>query len=153
MVDNKITGPKNSTSLVKGYHYFDSSARNTLNNIQKLGDNRVFIGGSNIISFDGLMSMGDIIDTINQNPQGTEPAKFYLYYHDGQFTLAMPPEANASTVHQIFSDDIELVKIDQLGRTGVDLDYRYIADDPMCIEYQVKPHIDQKRTLDHINKR
>jgi hypothetical protein len=137
MVDNKITGPKNSTSLVKGYHYFDSSARNTLNNIQKLGDNRVFIGGSNIISFDGLMSMGDIIDTINQNPQGTEPAKFYLYYHDGQFTLAMPPEANASTVHQIFSDDIELVKIDQLGRTGVDLDYRYIADDPMCIEYGI----------------
>jgi hypothetical protein len=32
MVDNRISGEKFTTKLVYGYHYFDSSARNTLNN-------------------------------------------------------------------------------------------------------------------------
>jgi len=138
MVDNKIAGPKSSTSLVHGYHYFDSSARNVLNNIQKLGDNRAFIGGGNTIEFvDGLLSTDQIMSTINSTVQASEPGKFEIKYQGGQYSLVLHPETNASTVHQIFSEDIDLVKIDQRARTGTDIDYRYIADDPICIQYGI----------------
>lgn len=138
MVDNKIAGPKSSTSLVHGYHYFDSSARNVLNNIQKLGDNRAFIGGGNTIEFvDGLLSTDQIMSTINSTVQAGEPGKFEIKYQGGQYSLVLHPETNASTVHQIFSEDIGLVKIDQRARTGTDIDYRYIADDPICIQYGI----------------
>jgi hypothetical protein len=138
LMDNKIAGPKSSTSLVHGYHYFDSSARNTLNNIQKLGDNRAFIGGGNAIEFtDGLLSIDQIMSTINSTVQAGEPGKFEIKYQGGLYSLVLHPEANASTVHQVFSEDIELVKIDQQSRTGTDIDYRYIADDPICIQYGI----------------
>lgn len=138
MVDNKIAGPKSSTSLVHGYHYFDSSARNVLNNIQKLGDNRAFIGGGNTIEFvDGLLSTDQIMSTINSTVQAGEPGKFEIKYQGGQYSLVLHPETNASTVHQIFSEDIDLVKIDQRARTGTNIDYRYIADDPICIQYGI----------------
>jgi len=138
IVDNKVAGPKNSTQLVHGHHYFDQSARYRINNIQKLGDNRSFIGGGYFIEFSsGLASTDEIMDKINSISRGAEPGTWFIKRQAGGYYLVLNPHSNASTVHQVFTDDINLVKLDQLSRSGNDLDFRYISDDPICLNFGV----------------
>jgi len=138
VVDNRVTGPKNSTRLVHGHHYFDQSARYRINNIQKLGDNRAFIGGGYFIEFStGLASTDEIMDKINSVSRGSEPGTWFIKRQAGGYYLVLNPHSNASTVHQVFTDDISLVKLDQLSRSGNALDFRYISDDPVCLNFGV----------------
>ena len=138
IVDNKVAGPKNSTQLVHGHHYFDQSARYRINNIQKLGDNRAFIGGGYFIEFsNGLASTDEIMDKINSVSRGAEPGTWFIKRQAGGYYLVLNPHSNASTVHQVFTDDISLVKLDQLSRSGNALDFRYISDDPVCLNFGV----------------
>ena len=138
IVDNKVAGPKNSTQLVHGHHYFDQSARYRINNIQKLGDNRAFIGGGYFIEFSkGLASTDEIMDKINSVSRGAEPGTWFIKRQAGGYYLVLNPHSNASTVHQVFTDDISLVKLDQLSRSGNALDFRYISDDPVCLNFGV----------------
>lgn len=138
IVDNKVAGPKNSTQLVHGHHYFDQSARYRINNIQKLGDNRAFIGGGYFIDFsNGLASTDEIMDKINSVSRGAEPGTWFIKRQAGGYYLVLNPHSNASTVHQVFTDDISLVKLDQLSRSGNALDFRYISDDPVCLNFGV----------------
>jgi hypothetical protein len=138
IVDNKVAGPKHSTQLVHGHHYFDQSARYRINNIQKLGDNRAFIGGGYFIEFsNGLASTDEIMDKINSVSRGSEPGTWFIKRQAGGYYLVLNPHSNASTVHQVFTDDISLVKLDQLSRSGNALDFRYISDDPVCLNFGV----------------
>ena len=138
IVDNKVAGPKNSTQLVHGHHYFDQSARYRINNIQKLGDNRAFIGGGYFIEFsNGLASTDEVMDKINSVSRGSEPGTWFIKRQAGGYYLVLNPHSNASTVHQVFADDISLVKLDQLSRSGNALDFRYISDDPVCLNFGV----------------
>jgi len=138
VVDNRVTGPKNSTRLVHGHHYFDQSARYRINNIQKLGDNRAFIGGGYFIEFStGLASTDEIMDKINSVSRGSEPGTWFIKRQAGGYYLVLNPHSNASTVHQVFTDDISLVKLDQLSRSGNALDFRYISDDPVCLNFGI----------------
>lgn len=138
IVDNRVAGPKNSTQLVHGHHYFDQSARYRINNIQKLGDNRAFIGGGYFIDFsNGLASTDEIMDKINSVSRGAEPGTWFIKRQAGGYYLVLNPHSNASTVHQVFTDDISLVKLDQLSRSGNSLDFRYISDDPVCLNFGV----------------
>ena len=138
IVDNKVAGPKSSTQLVHGHHYFDQSARYRINNIQKLGDNRAFIGGGYFIEFsNGLASTDEVMDKINSVSRGSEPGTWFIKRQAGGYYLVLNPHSNASTVHQVFTDDISLVKLDQLSRSGNALDFRYISDDPVCLNFGV----------------
>lgn len=138
IVDNKVAGPKHSTQLVHGHHYFDQSARYRINNIQKLGDNRAFIGGGYFIEFsNGVASTDEIMDKINSVSRGAEPGTWFIKRQAGGYYLVLNPHSNASTVHQVFTDDISLVKLDQLSRSGNALDFRYISDDPVCLNFGV----------------
>ena len=138
VVDNRVAGPKNSTRLVHGHHHFDQSARYRINNIQKLGDNRAFIGGGYFIEFStGLASTDEIMDKINSVSRGSEPGTWFIKRQAGGYYLVLNPHSNASTVHQVFTDDISLVKLDQLSRSGNALDFRYISDDPVCLNFGV----------------
>ena len=137
IIDNKLTGPKNSTTLLHGFHYFDRSARYIFNNIQK--DSLVgFISSGSIIMFnDGLISTNDILNTINSAPQGVEPGKWSIRFNGSSYYLMLEPVDPQTTVDQVFTDDIELIKLEQQSWSFSDLDFRYTADEPNCINFGI----------------
>jgi hypothetical protein len=137
IIDTKLSGPRSSTSLVHGFHYFNRNARYKLNNIQKdslLG----FVSGSNPIEFNqGIASTNEIMDVINSVPIGVEPGEWSIKFQGGSYSLLLKPANTGTSLDQVFTDDIDLVKIEQDSWSFLDLDFRYTADEPLCINYGI----------------
>jgi len=142
MVDNRISGEKFTTKLVHGYHYFDSSARNTLNNLQinKLTDRWTSLNGSDaqVIFADGLLSTDQILSHLNTTISLDTRLLLHwqLKFNNGRYILNLMP-GNLLYVYQVFTDDFELLREDHYSRVGRDIDPRYIVPDNACLNYGI----------------